>query len=33
MAGVTAGAGAGFHWMSLEAQRKLLETKRDLREL
>jgi hypothetical protein len=30
MAGVVAGAGAGFHWISLETQRGSSETKRDL---
>jgi hypothetical protein len=33
MAGVVAGAGAGFHWMSLETQRKSSGMKRDLKEL
>jgi hypothetical protein len=28
MAGVVAGAGAGFHWMSLETQRESSEAKR-----
>jgi hypothetical protein len=32
MAGVVAGAGAGFHWMSLKTQRGSSETKRDLKE-
>jgi hypothetical protein len=27
MAGVVAGAGAGFHWMSLEIRRRSSETK------
>jgi hypothetical protein len=31
MAGVVAGAGAGFHRMSLKPQRRLSVTKRDLR--
>jgi hypothetical protein len=30
MAGVVAGAGAGFHWMSLETQRGSSETKENL---
>jgi hypothetical protein len=30
MAGVVAGAGAGFHWMSLEMQRGLSEAKGNL---
>jgi hypothetical protein len=30
MAGVVAGAGAGFHWISLETQRGSSETKRNL---
>jgi hypothetical protein len=30
MAGVVAGAGAGFHWMSLKIQRGSSETKRNL---
>jgi hypothetical protein len=33
MAGVVAGAGAGFHWMSLKTRRGSSETKRDLKEL
>jgi hypothetical protein len=33
MAGVVAGAGAGFHRMSLKPQRRLSGTKRDLKEL
>jgi hypothetical protein len=32
MAGVVAGAGAGFHWMSLKTQRGLSGMKRDLKE-
>jgi hypothetical protein len=32
MAGVVAGAEVGFHWMSLETQRRSPETKRDLKE-
>jgi hypothetical protein len=32
MAGVVAGTGAGFHWMSLKAQRKSSEMKQDLKE-
>jgi hypothetical protein len=32
MAGVVAGAGAGFHWMSLKAQRKSSEMRQDLKE-
>jgi hypothetical protein len=30
MAGVVAGAGAGFHWMNLETQRGSSETKGNL---
>jgi hypothetical protein len=32
MAGVVAGAGAGFHWMSLKAQRKSSGMRQDLKE-
>jgi hypothetical protein len=32
MAGVVAGAGAGFHWMSLKTRRGSSETKGDLKE-
>jgi hypothetical protein len=32
MAGVVAGAGARFHWISLKAQRKLSGMKQDLKE-
>jgi hypothetical protein len=32
MAGVVAEAGAGFHWISLKAQRKSLGMKQDLKE-
>jgi hypothetical protein len=32
MAGVVAGAGAGFHWMSLKVQRKSSGIKQDLKE-
>jgi hypothetical protein len=32
MAGVVAGAGAGFHWMSLREQRKSSWMKQDLEE-
>jgi hypothetical protein len=32
MAGVVAGAGAVFHWMSLKMQRKSLGMKQDLKE-
>jgi hypothetical protein len=31
MAGVVAGAGAGFHWMSLKTRRGSSETKKDLK--
>jgi hypothetical protein len=33
MAGVVAGAEAGFHWMSLKTQRRLSGMKRDLKKL
>jgi hypothetical protein len=32
MAGVVAGAGAGFHWMSLKTQRRSSKMKSDLKE-
>jgi hypothetical protein len=32
MAGVVAGAGAGFHWMSLRVQRKSLGMEQDIEE-
>jgi hypothetical protein len=32
MVGVVAGAGAGFHWMSLKMQRKSTGVKQDLKE-
>jgi hypothetical protein len=31
MAGVVAGAGAGFHWMSLKTQRRSSGMKRDIK--